>query len=131
MNRPPSTRRLKNRRGSIVLIVAASTVVLSGFSFFVLDAGTIYRQRRNAQTAADAGALAGGSEVLRAQAGRAEASARGAAGTNGFTHGASEVTVTVSHPPVTGFYMGDPRFVEVVVTRRIQIGRASCRERVE
>src|SRR5688572_11241811 len=119
MNRARNTLRLTNRRGSIVLIVAASTVVLSGFGFFVLDAGSIYRLRRNAQTAADAGALSGGSEVMRAAAWRAEASARGAAGTNGFTHGVNDIAVVVSHPPITGYYVGDARFVEVVVTRRI------------
>src|SRR5687767_11266907 len=113
------SRRLKNRRGTVVIVVAAGFLVISGFGLFVLDTGQIYRQRRHAQTAADAGALAGASEAFRGQWALISGSALDGSSSNGYTNGASNVTVTVHNPPVSGYYVGDARFVEVIVDRKL------------
>ena len=110
---------VRNRRGTVVLIVTASVFTVSAFGLFVLDTGQIYRQRRHAQTAADAGALAGANEAYRGQWGLVTSSAQGQSSTNGYTHGTSNVTVTVHNPPISGYYVGDSRFVEVIVLRRM------------
>jgi hypothetical protein len=112
-------RRLRTRRGAVVLVVAASLFSVSAFGLFVLDTGQIYRQRRHAQTAADAGALAGANEAFRGQWGLITSSAQDGSTSNGYVNGAGNVTVTVHNPPVSGYYIGDVRFVEVVVERRL------------
>lgn len=111
--------RLQNRRGAVVLIVAASLFSVSAFGLFVLDTGQIYRQRRHAQTAADAGALAGASEAFRGKWLLVTSSAQDGSTSNGYVNGAGNVTVTVHNPPISGYYIGDARFVEVIVERRL------------
>lgn len=110
---------LKNRRGVVALIVVAGFFSISAFGLFVLDTGQIYRQRRHAQTAADAGALAGANEAYRGQWGLVTSSAEGGSSVNGYTNATGNVTVTVHNPPVSGYYIGDNRFVEVIVVRRL------------
>lgn len=111
--------KLRNRRGAVAVIVAASLFSVSAFGLFVLDTGQIYRQRRHAQTAADAGALAGANEAYRGKWFLVTSSALGGSSTNGYTDGTGNVTVTVHNPPVSGYYIGDARFVEVIVVRRL------------
>lgn len=112
-------RGLRNRRGAVVLVVAGGFFTISAFGLFVLDSGQIYRQKRHAQTAADAGALAGANEAFRGKWTLVTSSAQGGSGANGFTNGAQNVTVAVNNPPSSGYYVGDARFVEVVVVRRL------------
>jgi hypothetical protein len=108
--------RLKNRRGSVVLVGTGSLFVLASFGLFVMDVGQIFRQKRTAQTAADAGALAGAYEAYRASTSDSiRANAFRGTANNGFTDGTANVTVTVANPPTTGFYVGNSAFVEVNV----------------
>ena len=58
MNRP-STSRLSSERGAILLHVAIAMVALIAVNTFVVDYGVMWVARRQAQNAADAGALAG------------------------------------------------------------------------
>lgn len=51
--------RLRDERGSVLVLVAASLTVLLGCGAFVLDLGNARQTARNEQNAADAGALAG------------------------------------------------------------------------
>jgi hypothetical protein len=51
--------RLRDERGSVLVLVAASLTVLIGCGAFVLDLGNTRQTARNEQNAADAGALAG------------------------------------------------------------------------
>jgi hypothetical protein len=69
------------------------------------------------QTAADAGAMAGGAEIYRAKAALVQPSALLATAVNHFEDGTDGVEVTVNRPPATGFYVGDMRYVEVVITQ--------------
>ena len=56
--RAPRTS-IRSERGAILIQVALSMVVLTAFSAFVIDYGVMWVGRRQAQNAADAGALAG------------------------------------------------------------------------
>lgn len=49
--------------GAVVVLVAVMLVVLLGMGAFAVDAGALYAERRQLQTAADAGALAGVTEL--------------------------------------------------------------------
>jgi Flp pilus assembly protein TadG len=51
--------RVATERGAILLLVAIAVFVLTALSAFVLDYGVLWLSRRQAQNAADAGALAG------------------------------------------------------------------------
>src|SRR5262245_63859908 len=52
-------RRLSSERGSILVQVGVAIIVLIAFTTFVADYGLLWVSRRQAQNAADAGALAG------------------------------------------------------------------------
>ncbi len=55
----PSAQRLGSERGAIFVQVGIAMFVLVAFNVFVLDYGVMWIARRQAQNAADAGALAG------------------------------------------------------------------------
>jgi hypothetical protein len=50
---------LRNQRGAVIIHVAIALLALLAFTSFVVDYGIMWVSRRQAQTAADAGALAG------------------------------------------------------------------------
>jgi len=107
-----------------MVFVAISMVVLTGFLAMTLDVGSGNRTRRVAQTAADAAALAGGSEIFRLiyDEAEVEASARAEATRNGFTDGVDGVSVDVNYHPETAdnpAYNGNPQYVEVLIRKTI------------
>lgn len=57
--RSPFTRRSRSERGAILIVTAITIVTLMALSAFAIDAGLIWLARAQAQTAADAAALAG------------------------------------------------------------------------
>jgi Putative Flp pilus-assembly TadE/G-like len=57
--------RLENERGAIIIHVALALFALIAFSAFVIDMGVMWVSRRQAQNAADAGALAGGVGLMK------------------------------------------------------------------
>lgn len=109
---PPIARE---RRGAMLVFIAISMVTLLGFLAMTLDVGAGNRQRRIAQTAADAGAIGGGTEIFRTQYDSVVASATNEAIRNGFIAG----EITVNYPPATGPYAGNNQYVEVLINRTI------------
>ena len=108
--------RMKNRRGALILFVAVSMVGLLGLVAIAADIGAAQRQRRIAQTAADAGAIGGGRQIERKQDSASVITyAFNSALRNGFP--ASEVEVF--YPPATGNHIGDKQFVEVRIGKKI------------
>jgi hypothetical protein len=87
--------------------------VLMGFVALATDLGLFWSKRRQMQTAADAAAIAA-AVALRTRTSPTSA-ATSVAALNGFTNGASGVTVAVNSPPLSGSYAGDPNYVEVVI----------------
>ncbi len=110
-------RRQRNQAGSVLLVTAMTLPVLIGFMGLAIDLGALYHHKRRMQTATDAGALAGAFEKWRGNDSQIEPSARGGAAENGFGHGGNGVVVTVNHPPVDGFYVGDSDYVEVITNQ--------------
>lgn len=110
-------RDVRSEQGSILIMTSVSMVVLIGLMGLAIDVGSLYHQRRVLQTAADAGALGGGAEIYRGKTGLITGSVRSATAQNGYTHDQNGVTVTVHHPPISGFHIGDPEAVEVVVAQ--------------
>jgi hypothetical protein len=99
----------------MLVFVAVAMVTLLGFLAMTLDVGAGNRQRRIAQTAADAGALGGGTEIYRRMYDSVVASAINEAVRNGFPAD----DVTVNYPPATGPHAGNNQYVEVIINRTI------------
>jgi hypothetical protein len=96
-----------------------------------LDGAAIQRQRRLTQKAADAAAAAAAIEIYRNRTDSVTASALSESRRNGYTDGANGVTVTVTYPTTTGYFIGN-LFVKVTVEKRMStmfsafIGRDSA-----
>ena len=111
---------VQERRGAMLVFIAIAGIVLMGFLAMTLDVGAGSRQRRIAQTAADAGAIGGGQEIMRERPLLVNGSAIDEATRNGFTAGGG-TTVTVNYPPsgAAGVYAGNTQYVEVTIGRTI------------
>lgn len=113
--RPGQATLVRERRGAMLVFIAIAGVVLMGFLAMTLDVGAGSRQRRIAQTAADAGAIGGGQEIFRLKYDSVVASARNEAMRNGF----AATEITVNYPPATGTYANNTQYVEVIVGKKI------------
>ena len=103
------------RTGAMLVFVAIAMVTMMGFLALTIDVGSGGRNRRIAQTAADAGAVGGAAEIKKKNWGLISGAALAEAVRNGFD--ASEVTV--NYPPATGPHAGDNAYVEVLIDRTI------------
>ena len=110
--------RSLRRKGTIILTFALGAFVLCGFAGLALDVAYLQMWQRRAQTAADAGAVAGALDLKRY---RDSALASGAAlddaAANGFAHNQDETEVNAETPPSSGPYQGSTRHVRVFVKR--------------
>jgi Putative Flp pilus-assembly TadE/G-like len=106
-----------NEKGAVLPLFALAMLTMLGMMGLALDFGNFYLQKRHMQSAADAGALAGAAEIYRNRMGSVTGSALSATASNGFTHGSDGVAVTVNRPPANGYYVGNPQFVEVLISR--------------
>lgn len=105
-------------RGGVAVFFAITFPVVLGFAGLAVETGLWYTIKRQAQTAADAAALAGLSDVLRNNGGSVQSVALAISQQNGFAN-VSPNTVSVFHPPATGGYAGNTQAVQVVVTRQV------------
>jgi hypothetical protein len=115
--------QVQPRKGAMLLFISVSMVVLMGFLAMTLDIGAGNRQRRIAQTAADAAALEGAAEIFRhiTDPGAITTAAQGEAARNGFSDPDPDVTVSVCYNPgpCTGPHAGDPAYVEVTIDKTV------------
>jgi len=116
---PPWRDHNDNRqRGVIVPLVAVALLGIFAMAGYVIDSGLAFKHRMESWIAADAAALAGAHELFRGNSSSdAVAAAYAAAKANGYEHGVDDVAVTIHHPPVSGFYVGNDMSVEVTITR--------------
>ena len=112
---------VRPRRGAMLVFVAISMVVLMGFLAMTLDVGAGNRERRIAQTAADAAAIGGAAELFHGvtDATQINASAQSEALRNGFNDADGDVTVQVFFPPSTGPHAGNAAYVEVQIDKTV------------
>jgi hypothetical protein len=107
-----------DRRGTILILLAVSLTVLTGLLALCIDGGSLQRQKRISQTAADAGALAGAIEILSRRTDSVVASAKSETSRNGFTDLVAGDVITVTYPATTGTLIG-ANYVNVVVQRTV------------
>jgi hypothetical protein len=103
-------RFFADQRGQTMIVVAVCIASLCGMAGFAVDVGTLFRAKRNLQTAADAAAVAGADE---SKYGDWKGAALAAAVQNGITNGSGGATVTVNDPPASGSHGSG---VEVIIT---------------
>jgi hypothetical protein len=109
-----ASRAASSESGQILIAVALLSVVLIGFLGFALDGGYLYLVRRRAQTAADAGAIAGALHLWQGS-GDVNTAVRRDAALNGFP-GVNEVIP--NHPPVeAALPFRNPNYVEAIIAR--------------
>jgi hypothetical protein len=103
----------------MLLFVAIAMVTLMGFLAMTLDVGAGARQRRIAQTAADAAAIGGANEIFRSHTDLVSSAAFAEAVRNGFNDADADVQVQVFYPPSTGPHAGNAAYVEVQIDKTI------------
>ena len=108
-----------HRRGAVIPTVAVMMVVILGLAALSVDAGNLYRVRRNMQTAADAAADAAAIELLSKYSTNkgvdVDGQARAAAITFTTAHGFNQSDVTVNIPPLSGSFVGKSGYAEVLI----------------
>lgn len=93
--------RRQSERGAVIIHVAIALMALLAFTSIVVDYGIMWVSRRQAQNAADAGALAGALALMQNGSGSVNAAAVHFAGSNviwGQSNSAANVDVTLSGP---------------------------------
>lgn len=126
--------RDEGEEGQAVVLFAILMLALLFAVGLAIDAGQLYSAKRSEQEAADAAAFAGAVVLYQNGAGTdAIAAARSDALTNGYSSGgcalstagpcydaATQTTVTVYWPPISGAYVGKTNHVEVEITRQVK-----------
>ena len=121
--------------GQAVVLFAILMVAMLFAVGLAIDAGQLYSAKRTEQEAADAAAFAGAVVLYQGGTGlQAIEAARTDAQTNGYVSGggctlstpgtcydaATQTTVTVWWPPISGSYVGNIKHVEVEITRQVK-----------
>lgn len=114
----PFVSRETRRTGAVLVLVAILIPVLLGAVGLVIDAGLLTAAHRQARNAADAAVLSAAVDLMR---GRSPTTATATA--TAFVHsynGLPAATVTLQSPPLSGPYVGQPRYVEVTVSNPVR-----------
>lgn len=111
--------RFNSRRGIFLVVFAIAIGPLMALAGLVLDGGMLYFEKRRMQAAADAGAFAGAHEVQRGNDTMWRDAAWTDAAMNRYDNNASDVTVTVNRPPLSGPNTGNNRAVEVIIEKSV------------
>jgi Flp pilus assembly protein TadG len=117
----------KYERGQALILIALAIVGMIGLVALAIDGGNVFSNRRSAQNAADAAALAGALARVKNPdlppadlSALAKAAALARATSNNFTTDASN-TVTVNNPPgagcsgASGPYAGNAEYIQVII----------------
>lgn len=113
----------QKRNGNVAVIIAVCLTLLIGFAAFSLDGGLIQHNRRSAQAAADAAALAAAAELFVNYptysgidvTGSAATKAKSNAASNGFDNDGVTNKVIVNIPPKTGMFKNKAGYAEVLI----------------
>jgi Flp pilus assembly protein TadG len=105
------------RSGKILVLFALLLPVLFGMLGLAIDAGMMLASHRQAQSAADAAALAAAVELLNGES-NACADAKAQSYVQQY-NGLADAAVTVNVPPSQGPHAGDSHYVEVFVSHTV------------
>ena len=103
-----------SERGQVMVLICVSLVAIVGMIAVVTDFSFMQHQKNMMQTAADSAAMAGAAEL---NYGDQVAAGRADAASNGYTNGASSVTVAINNPPTSGPNASNSGYVEAIVSK--------------
>src|SRR5438552_15202871 len=110
---PVRAGKRRRERGQILPMMAIALVAIVAVIAVAADMGYFFDYRRRMQTGADGAAMAGAEQLRRdANDTQVQPAAFSAAASNGFTNG-----VVINHPPGSGLYAGNDRFVEAIISQ--------------
>jgi len=101
----------RSESGQALVLLALSFIVLLAFAGLAIDGGILYTERRRAQNAADAAAMAGALGILNEWDPVVAAYARAA--DNGYDNDQADNWVEVYRPPIEGPNAGDWNYIMV------------------
>ncbi|NRF27971.1 hypothetical protein HRJ45_23565 [Vibrio coralliilyticus] len=108
------------QRGLVTVFFTVASAVLIGFIGLAVDSGFAYGDFRQAQIAADAGAISAAFEKYYGHSsGDVQKYGTSEVQAHGFENGVNGVSISVNNPPSSGPYAGDSDFVEVVITKDV------------
>lgn len=110
-------RREGTESGQALVLLALAFIVLVAFVGLAIDGGIVYTERRRAQNAADAAALAGALSIL--NGGEAISPGFARALDNGYDNNQVDNWVEVHNPPIDGMYTGNLNYVQVKIRARV------------
>ena len=122
--------RAGRRRGTVTVWVVLSLGALVAVMALTMDGGRMMDERRHAQAAADAAALAAAADLYNNyqtyqgadSTGTAQKAALATASANGYANDGTSSVVTVNIPPQSGAFKGQAGYAEVLVQSNIPAG---------
>ncbi|MEO7839330.1 MAG: Tad domain-containing protein [Anaerolineales bacterium] len=107
----------KSEKGQALVLIALAVVGLVGFTALAIDGGRVFSDRRHAQSAADTAALTAALAKIKKQ--NITTAAQNIAASNGYVDAAANQDVTVHSPPISGIYLGNPDYIQVIIRSTI------------
>lgn len=107
-----------SEKGQAIVIIIFVIVGLIGVSALAIDGTNAYTDSRRAETAASAAALT--AALTRIEGGNWRAAALATAAANGYNNDGETNTVELNTPPLSGPYVGNAEYIEVIITSRLQ-----------
>jgi hypothetical protein len=106
-------------RGQALIVIALVAVALVGMVGLVIDGGRGFLDRRNAQNAADAAALASAYARIKGDQDMVSA-ALAAAAENGYNNDGVRNVVVLYSPPKDGPHSGDVEYIQIIITSNLR-----------
>ncbi len=109
--------RYSSERGQVMILLVLGIVAFVGITALAVDGGYAFADRRNAQNAADAAALA--AALAKIEGEDYIAAGLNVALTNGYDNDGTTNTVEIYNPPSSGVYAGNEEYIQVVITSTV------------
>ena len=124
-----------SERGQALIVIALAIVGITGIVALAVDGGNVFSDRRKAQNAVDAAALA--SAYARIKGENVVDAVMAAAAENGYNNDGITNVVSLYTPPQDGPHAGDVEYMQVIITSHVNmffarvIGRSEVINTVE
>jgi len=107
----------KYEKGQALILIVFAIFGLVGLTGLTIDGGNAYSDRRHAQNAADAAVLSAALTKIRAGDWQAAGLARAA--DNTYDNNGDTNIVQVVSPPISGKYVGNPDYIQVLIESHV------------
>lgn len=114
---PTRSSKKIRENGQAMILIVFSIIGLIGASALAIDGVNAFIDSRRADTAATSAALT--AAVTRIEGGNWRAAALATAAANGYDNNGITNTVELNTPPLSGPYVGDAEYIEVIVTSHL------------